>query len=155
VAALDEWAAGEVDNWRLELSRFYEDHIPVHLRPDPALNAGLRRLHAGGVRLACWSPGPEEAAAIVVHHLGLGRQVERIGVGGPTAALALADELASSRDRALVAGDDAAALQEVATGGAAIALAWWAGAPETAGIPVIATPADLAGRALDSTAVTP
>jgi hypothetical protein len=39
--ALDQWAGSDID-WRGELIRFYEDHIPLHLRPNPGLNAALR-----------------------------------------------------------------------------------------------------------------
>ena len=78
--ALDAWAGSDID-WRGELIRFYEDHIPLHLRPNPSLNAALRTLQARGVRIACWSAGPEEAARIVVHHLGLARRVEALAAG--------------------------------------------------------------------------
>jgi phosphoglycolate phosphatase-like HAD superfamily hydrolase len=155
IAALDAWAGSEAETWRNELARFYEDHIPVHLRPDPALNAALRRLQAGGVRLACWSPGPEQAAGIVVHHLGLGRRIDRIGIGGSAGtAVSLADALAAARDRALVVGEDAEALSQVAAAGVGAALAAWAGASATdTALPVLATPADLVERVLGPTAV--
>ena len=90
--ALDEWAGSDID-WRGELIRFYEDHIPLHLRPNPGLNAALRALQARGVRIGCWSAGPEEAARIVVHHLGLSRRVEAIAAGGGEAAAQLAADL--------------------------------------------------------------
>jgi phosphoglycolate phosphatase-like HAD superfamily hydrolase len=90
--ALDEWAGSDID-WRGELIRFYEDHIPLHLRPDPGLNAALRVLGSRGVRIGCWSDGPEEAARIVVHHLGLGRRVEQIAAGRSEAAARLATDL--------------------------------------------------------------
>ena len=110
VEAFDAWAGDEVD-WRGELARFYEDHITLHLRPDSALNAALRQLQAAGIRLACWSAGPDAAAEIVVHQLGLGRRIERIASGASAdVAVLLADELAPSRDQALVVADDAAAL---------------------------------------------
>ncbi|HEX5248155.1 MAG TPA: hypothetical protein VFW14_00685 [Gaiellales bacterium] len=90
--ALDRWAGSDID-WRGELIRFYEDHIPLHLRPNPGLNAALRVLQARGVRIGCWSAGPEEAGRIVVHHLGLSRRVEAIAAGGGDAAAQLAAEL--------------------------------------------------------------
>jgi phosphoglycolate phosphatase-like HAD superfamily hydrolase len=90
--ALDAWAGSDID-WRGELIRFYEDHIPLHLRPNPGLNAALRALQARGVRIGCWSDGPEEAARIVVHHLGLARRVEEIATGGPEAAARLLADL--------------------------------------------------------------
>jgi phosphoglycolate phosphatase-like HAD superfamily hydrolase len=90
--ALDAWAGSDMD-WRGELIRFYEDHIPLYLRPNPGLNAALRALQARGVRIGCWSDGPEEAARIVIHHLGLARRVEQIAAGGPEAAARLLADL--------------------------------------------------------------
>jgi phosphoglycolate phosphatase-like HAD superfamily hydrolase len=110
VAALDEWAAGDVD-WRGELARYYEDHIPLHLRPSPTLNAALRALGGRGVRIGFWSPGPEEAARIVVHHVGLGRRVEAVGIGGTaTSAVQLAADLGTTPAEAIVVSADAAEL---------------------------------------------
>jgi len=104
--ALDEWAGSDID-WRAELIRFYEDHIPLHLRPNPGLNAALRALQGRGVRIGCWSAGPEEAARIVVHHLGLSRRVEEIAAGGGDAALRLAADLgATPGDTVVVTRDE-------------------------------------------------
>jgi beta-phosphoglucomutase-like phosphatase (HAD superfamily) len=154
VTALDLWAGSDVGNWRLELARYYEDHIPLRLRPDPALNAALRRLQTAGIRLACWSPGPDEAARIVVHHLGLGRRIERIGVGTSVdVALQLADELASSRAQALVVAEDAGVLAGAVEGGVGAAAAGWAGAGSGIAPPVatLATPNDLVELVLGET----
>jgi len=145
ITALDLWASSDVGSWRGELARYYEDHIPLRLRPDPALNAALRRLGSAGVTLACWSPGPDEATRIVVHHLGLGRRIERIAEGtSPAVAIGLADELAITRDQALVVAEDAGALAAVAESGVGAAAAGWAGGEH--GIPsvtTLATPNDL------------
>jgi phosphoglycolate phosphatase-like HAD superfamily hydrolase len=154
VSALDTWAGDEVD-WRGELARFYEDHIPLHMRPNSALNASLRRLQAAGIRLGCWSPGPDEAAQIVVHQLGLGRQIERIGSGGSAdVAVLLADELAAVRDEALVVADDADALAHVAHRGVGAAAALWTGAVADIAAPVtvLRSPADMVALVLGETA---
>jgi phosphoglycolate phosphatase-like HAD superfamily hydrolase len=103
--ALDEWAGADID-WRGELIRFYEDHIPLHLRPNPGLNAALRALQARGVRIGCWSDGPEEAARIVVHHLGLARRVEAIAAGGREAAARLVADLGAAPAEAVVVTRD-------------------------------------------------
>lgn len=103
--ALDEWAGSDID-WRGELIRFYEDHIPLHLRPNPGLNATLRVLGTRGVRIGCWSDGPEEAARVVVHHLGLGRRVEEIAAGGSEAAARLAADLGASPSETVVVTRD-------------------------------------------------
>lgn len=79
VAALDAWAGSDVD-WRGELRRYYEAHIPVHVRPAATVNATLRRLHAAGVRLVWASPGPAEATEVLLHHLGLARLVDDVVV---------------------------------------------------------------------------
>ena len=117
VAALDAWAVGDVD-WRGELTRYYEDHIPLHLRPSPALNAALRQLGARGVRIGFWSPGPDEAARIVVHHVGLGRRVEAVRIGGSAeVAERLAADLGAAPADALVVSANAAELAAAAARG--------------------------------------
>jgi beta-phosphoglucomutase-like phosphatase (HAD superfamily) len=105
LAALDAWAGSDID-WRGELIRFYEDHIPLHLRPNPGLNAALRALQARGVRIGCWSDGPEEAARIVVHHLGLARRVEEIAAGGREAVVRLAADLGAPPAESVVVTRD-------------------------------------------------
>ena len=84
VAALDDWAGSDVD-WRGELRRYYEEHIPVHVRPAAAVNATLRRLHTAGVRLVWATPGPAEATDVLLHHLGVARLIDEVVVA-PTAA---------------------------------------------------------------------
>jgi phosphoglycolate phosphatase-like HAD superfamily hydrolase len=87
VAALDAWAGSDVD-WRGEMRRYYEEHIPVHVRPAAAVNATLRRLHASGVRLVWATPGPGEATDVLLHHLGLARLVDEVRVAPSAAAAA-------------------------------------------------------------------
>jgi phosphoglycolate phosphatase-like HAD superfamily hydrolase len=84
VAVLDDWAGCDVD-WRGELRRYYEEHIPVHVRPAAAVNSTLRRLHASGVRLVWVTPGPAEATDVLLHHLGVARLVDQVVVA-PMAA---------------------------------------------------------------------
>jgi phosphoglycolate phosphatase-like HAD superfamily hydrolase len=79
VAALDAWAGSDVD-WRGELRRYYEEHIPVRVRPAAAVNATLRRLHAAGVRLVWATPGPAEATDVLLHHLGIARLIDEVVV---------------------------------------------------------------------------
>ena len=84
VAALDDWAGSDVD-WRGELRRYYEEHIPVHVRPAAAVNATLRRLHTAGFRLVWATPGPAEATDVLLHHLGVARLIDEVVVA-PSAA---------------------------------------------------------------------
>jgi phosphoglycolate phosphatase-like HAD superfamily hydrolase len=84
VAALDDWAGSDVD-WRGELRRYYEEHIPVYVRPAAAVNATLRRLHTAGVRLVWATPGPAEATDVLLHHLGVARLIDEVVVA-PSAA---------------------------------------------------------------------
>jgi phosphoglycolate phosphatase-like HAD superfamily hydrolase len=118
--ALDAWAGSDID-WRGELIRFYEDHIPLHLRPNPGLNAALRALQARGVRIACWSPGPEEAARIIVHHLGLARRVEAVAAGGGEAAQRLVADLGAAPAETVVVSRDEGELAAAAELGLATA----------------------------------
>ena len=88
VAALDDWAGSDVD-WRGELRRYYEEHIPVHVRPAAAVNATLRRLHTAGVRLVWATPGPAEATDVLLHHLGVARLIDEVVVAPSAAAAAI------------------------------------------------------------------
>jgi hypothetical protein len=55
---------------------------------------------------AAGRPGPDEAARIVVHHLGLSRGIEAIAAGGGDAAAQLAADLgAPATETVLVSGD--------------------------------------------------
>jgi phosphoglycolate phosphatase-like HAD superfamily hydrolase len=87
VSALDAWAGTDVD-WRGELRRYYEEHIPLHVRPAATVNTTLRRLHADGVRLVWASPGPAEATAVLLHHLGIARLVDDVVIASSAAAAA-------------------------------------------------------------------
>ena len=89
VVALDTWAGSDVD-WRGELRRYYEEHIPVHVRPVAAVNATLRRLHSSGFQLVWASPGPAEATAVLLHHLGIARLLDEIIIAPSPAAAAAA-----------------------------------------------------------------
>lgn len=86
IAALDVWAAGRMGSWRTELVRFYEAHAPSALRPDPALNAVLRRARRAGVRIVVVSPLPREAAELYCAQLGVARAVAAILAEGEEAA---------------------------------------------------------------------
>ena len=83
-AVLDGWAEGGVGDWRRALERFAEDHAPVHLRPDPAANAALRRLRRGGARIVVVTDAPEPLARVALAQLGLARSVDDV-VGEPPA----------------------------------------------------------------------
>ena len=88
VAALDAWAGTDVD-WRGELRRYYEEHIPVRVRPAATVNATLRRLHAAGVRLVWATPGPAEATDVLLHHLGIARLIDEVVVAPAPADAAI------------------------------------------------------------------
>jgi phosphoglycolate phosphatase-like HAD superfamily hydrolase len=125
---LEAWAGDEVSSWRLELARFYEEHIPVYVRPDPALNGAVRQMAATGVRIAAWSPGPAEVGAIVSHFLGLSRrfELERVEAShaGPVNLIA---ELGLEHQAALVVSASPHVIAEAKHAGAATAAALWTG----------------------------
>jgi phosphoglycolate phosphatase-like HAD superfamily hydrolase len=95
IRALDAWAGSDVD-WRGELRRYYEAHIPVHVRPAAAVNATLRRLHAAGVRLVWASPGPAEVTEVLLHHLGVARLVDEVVIATSAADAASRPGLAGA-----------------------------------------------------------
>ena len=74
-AVLDE-ALGD---WRPLLARFAADRAPLWIRPRAETNAVLRRLAAGGARIAVFSDAPGELAEIALAHAGAARQVEVVG----------------------------------------------------------------------------
>ena len=106
-------AAAELDrlvgNWRPLLARFAEDHAAVYLRPNPEVNAALRRLGEGGVRLGAFTDAPAELASVALAHVGAARRldafeagsgareriVERLGAG--TRVIATRDQLLLAR----------------------------------------------------------
>ncbi|MDX6532920.1 MAG: hypothetical protein QOF68_664 [Gaiellales bacterium] len=129
IGELQEWAGDEATSWRVELARYYEEHIPVYLRPDPALNAVVRRLGASGIRLAAWSPGPPEVGVIVTHYLGLSRHLEAERVeADPLGPVNLGAELGVSPADTLVVSASPRVLAEAKHAGAQTAAALWTGA---------------------------
>ena len=69
--ALDAWAGDP--SWRTEIVRFYEASAPVLLRPDPELNALLRRARRAGHEVTIVSPLPRAAVELYLSHLGVRR----------------------------------------------------------------------------------
>ncbi|HET6849832.1 MAG TPA: hypothetical protein VFH74_13280 [Gaiellales bacterium] len=128
LAQLAVWAGDDVSTWEVELARFYEEHIPVYMRPDPALNGVIRRLAADGVRVAAWSPGPPQVGAIVTHFLGIARRLELERVepshAGP---VNLIHEMQLAPSDALVVSASPAVLTAAASAGAETAGALWTG----------------------------
>jgi beta-phosphoglucomutase-like phosphatase (HAD superfamily) len=105
VRALDAWAGTDAANWRLELVRWFEAHAPVHLRPDPVLNATLRQARRRGVRIAVVSPLPPDAAELYLAQLGLRRSVDVVcaEVGDDGRGLAAARLALDEPDAPLIA----------------------------------------------------
>lgn len=129
LAALEAWADGDVSTWRAELARYYEEHIPVYVRPNPELNAVLRHLQADGTLLASWSPGPPEVGVVVTHFLGLTRRLDHQRVDpAATAAVSLIEELELQPADVLVVGASPVPLVEAKNAGAPTAGALWTGA---------------------------
>lgn len=78
---LDRWAEAGVGDWRASLERFAEDRAPIHLRPDPAVNALLRRLGGDGVRLGAFTDAPRPLARVAAAQLGAARRLEALEAG--------------------------------------------------------------------------
>jgi phosphoglycolate phosphatase-like HAD superfamily hydrolase len=125
---LEAWAGSDASSWRIELARYYEEHIPVYVRPDPALNSVVRQLIASGMRVAAWSPGPPEVGVIVTHFLGLSRrlELERVEAShhGP---VALIEEMGLEPGDALVVTASPHVVAEAKHAGASTAAALWTG----------------------------
>ena len=138
--ALDRWAGDDTATWRRELRRHYEQHLPVYVRPDAGLNAVLRALAAGGVRIGVWSPGPAEAVDLLLAHVGVARILTASGHGGGEALATLADALGGSPLVVVATGAEAVAARRA---GMACAAAGWAGAGDIEGCIRLQRPHDL------------
>jgi phosphoglycolate phosphatase-like HAD superfamily hydrolase len=154
IAYLDGWAGDDARSWRVEAARFFEDHVPVYLRPDPELNAALRHIQGQGLELAAWSPGPPEAALVVTHFLGLSRRFTTQAVDpAPGAATRVAAELGLEPADTLVVSAHPATLTEAKASGARTAGALWTGGNRElllAAMPTLLaeSPSELLGLAL-------
>jgi phosphoglycolate phosphatase-like HAD superfamily hydrolase len=138
--ALAGWGDAGVSTWRLEMGRYYEEHVPLHARPRPELNAVLRRMRAAGARIAIWSPGPPEATTHLVHQLGLATLADPVRVEPRLEALA---ELARELNGALVVAADPAVLAFCLESGLDVAAAGFAGAAPADRARVLRSPAEL------------
>jgi beta-phosphoglucomutase-like phosphatase (HAD superfamily) len=107
LAVLEAWAGDEVTTWEGELSRFYEEHLPLHTRPRPGLNAVVRALAADGVAVAAWSPGPAAAFDLLIAHLGLSRSLACVRIDSSAGApAALAADLRLPADECVAVTDE-------------------------------------------------
>ena len=107
LAALAVWAGDEVTTWEGELVRFYEEHLPLHVRPRPGLNAAVRALAADGVAVAAWSAGPPAAFELLVQHLGLSRSLTAVRIDGAAGApVALAEQLGVPAEECVAVTDE-------------------------------------------------
>lgn len=70
---LDAWAASGVGDWRVQLTRFAEDHVPLYIRPDARAMAAARSLVAAGVEVRVYTDAPQELADVAASQLGLTR----------------------------------------------------------------------------------
>jgi len=98
---------GVVANWRALLERFAEEHAPVYLRPDAAVNDALRRLAASGARLGAFTDAPDPLARVAAAQLGVARRLEALEAGDGALERLLAqlgDGAVVVRSRAELAG---------------------------------------------------
>src|SRR5437763_557085 len=72
---------GVVANWRALLERFAEEHAPVYLRPDAAVNEALRRIAASGARLGAFTDAPEPLARVAAADALTALRMCRLGPG--------------------------------------------------------------------------
>jgi phosphoglycolate phosphatase-like HAD superfamily hydrolase len=78
---LDRWAEGGIGEWRPTLARYTEEHAPLHLRPDPAVGAALRKLGREGVAVGVFTDAPEPLARIALAQVGALRRIQRLEAG--------------------------------------------------------------------------
>jgi phosphoglycolate phosphatase-like HAD superfamily hydrolase len=78
---LDRWAAQGIGDWGHALERYAEERAPLHLRPDPAVGAALRKLGQDGVAVGVFTDAPEPLARVALAHLGALRRIDRLEAG--------------------------------------------------------------------------
>lgn len=66
---LETWAGDDIDLDR-ELGRYFDEHLPVHVRPDRSLNQTVRAAARQG-RLVAFSSLPEAPLRSVLAHVGV------------------------------------------------------------------------------------
>ena len=100
LAAIDAWAGDGAANWRVELTRFFEAHAPVHLVPAPELNAVLRRAAKADNHLAVASALPATPLDLELQQLGCARAFKAAcaGDGSLDDALSMAQAALGGHD---------------------------------------------------------
>jgi phosphoglycolate phosphatase-like HAD superfamily hydrolase len=78
---LDRWAEHGIGDWRPALARYTEEHAPLHLRPDPAVGAALRKLGREGVTVGVFTDAPEPLARVALAQVGALRRIQRLEAG--------------------------------------------------------------------------
>jgi hypothetical protein len=76
LAAIETWAGDQID-WRRELARFFDEHLPVYVRPDRATNQQVRTLSAQHTITAV-TILPTDAADSLLRHLGILRNITTV-----------------------------------------------------------------------------
>jgi phosphoglycolate phosphatase-like HAD superfamily hydrolase len=78
---LDRWAEQGIGDWRRALERYAEEHVPLHLRPDPDVGLALRALQRDRAAVGVFTDAPEPLARVALAHLGASRRVEHLAAG--------------------------------------------------------------------------
>lgn len=100
--ALDDWAATASADLDRELGRFLDEHLSMHLRPDPTTTRAVRALAAAGPVHAA-SALPARAAEAILRHAGCWRSTSTLHADVTTAD-AMASLIADAAPRAVFAG---------------------------------------------------
>ena len=98
-AQLDIWAASGVGDWRVQLTHFAENHLPVHLRLDAQATSAMRSLASAGIELTVVSDAPQELVDIAAAHLGLDRLAKRCTGGVPLSSTSDDGTLVTSAEK--------------------------------------------------------
>lgn len=77
IAALQDWAGHDLD-WSRDLTRFFDGHLSLYIKPDPAVSRSIRAHAAEHGPITIRTALPESAAWSLIHHLGIARSVGTI-----------------------------------------------------------------------------
>ncbi len=74
IEALQTWAGEDLD-WSRDLARFFDGHLSLYIKPDPAVSRAIRAHAAEHGPITIRTALPEAAAWSLIHHLGIARSV--------------------------------------------------------------------------------
>lgn len=77
LAAIHAWAGEDLD-WTSDMTRFFNEHLSLHVKPDPTVTRAVRSMVSEHGQITVETALPEPVAWSLLHHLGLARSVAAV-----------------------------------------------------------------------------